>query len=169
MTGRRTFGALGLAGCLFGRSPSVCSLLAAAADKALPIPRFAALRSEPVNVRSGPGERYPIDWVFNRKDLPVEIVAEFENWRRIRDVDGAEGWVHQRMLAGRRSVLVRDKIRELRRKPEPASELVARVEPNVVARLLECQGPWCRIEAQGIAGWLKRGEVWGVYPSETVQ
>jgi SH3-like domain-containing protein len=164
MNGWRTFGALALAGLLFA-----ISLPVLAADKALPVPRFVSLRSEPVNVRTGPGERYPIDWVFNRKDLPVEIVAEFENWRKIRDVDGAEGWVHQRMLAGRRSVLIRDKVRELRRRPQGEADVVARLEPNVVARLMECQGPWCRVETQGIAGWLRRGEVWGVYPDEAVQ
>jgi SH3-like domain-containing protein len=164
MSGWRSFGALVLAGFLF-----VASLPVLGADKALPVPRFVSLRSDPVNVRTGPGERYPIDWVFNRKDLPVEIVAEFENWRKIRDVEGAEGWVHQRMLVGRRSILVRDKIRELHRKPQPEAEVVARLEPNVIAKLIECQGPWCRVEAQGIAGWLRRGEVWGVYPNETVQ
>jgi SH3-like domain-containing protein len=169
MTGRRTFGAWALAGLLFAGSLPASPLPAAAADKALPIPRFAALRSEPVNVRTGPGERYPIDWIFNRKDLPVEIVAEFENWRKIRDVEGAEGWVHQRMLVGKRSILVRDKIRELHRKPQAEAEIVARLEPNVVAKLVECQGPWCRVEAQGIAGWLRRGEFWGVYPNEAVQ
>jgi SH3-like domain-containing protein len=164
MIGTRTFGAFALVGLLFASS-----FTASAAEKNLPIPRFVSLRSDQVNVRTGPGERYPIDWIFNRKDLPVEIVAEFENWRKIRDYDGAEGWVHQRMLVGRRSILVRDKIRELHRKPEPAAEVVARLEPNVVARLMECQGSWCRVEAQGISGWLQRNEFWGVYPNETVQ
>jgi SH3-like domain-containing protein len=164
MTGRRTFGALALAGLFFASF-----LPALAADKTLPVPRFVSLRSEQVNVRTGPGERYPIDWIFNRKDLPVEIVAEFENWRKIRDFEGAEGWVHQRMLIGRRSILVRDKVRELHSKPQSEAEVVARLEPNVVAKLIECQGPWCRVEAQGIAGWLRRAEFWGVYPNETVQ
>src|SRR5689334_22745186 len=132
MVGRRGAVAAALATFLLAAA-------ALAADKGLPVPRFVTLRAEPVNVRTGPGERYPIDWVFNRKDLPVEIVAEFDNWRKIRDIDGAEGWVHQRMLAGRRSVLVRDKIRELHEKPEQASPVVARAEANVVARLQECQ------------------------------
>jgi SH3-like domain-containing protein len=161
---RRTFGALAMAGFLLASSLPVL-----AAEKNLPIPRFVSLRSEQVNVRTGPGERYPIEWVFNRKDLPVEIVGEFENWRKIRDSDGAEGWVHQRMVVGRRSVLVRDKLRELHRKPSDGAEVVARLEPGVVAKLLECDGPWCRVEKAGISGWLKRSEVWGVYPDEVVQ
>jgi SH3-like domain-containing protein len=145
------------------------SLPVVAAEKNLPVPRFVSLRSEQVNVRTGPGERYPIDWVFNRKDLPVEIVGEFENWRKIRDSEGAEGWVHQRMVVGRRSVLIRDKLRELHRKPSETAEVVARLEPGVIAKLVECQGAWCRVETTGVGGWLKRGEVWGIYPDEVVQ
>jgi SH3-like domain-containing protein len=140
-----------------------------AAEKSLPVPRFVTLKSDQVNVRTGPGDRYPIDWVFTRKDMPVEIVAEFEHWRKIRDIDGTEGWVHQRMLAGRRTVIVKDSLRFLYRSPDIRTDYVARVEPGVIARLQECKGPWCRVEVQGIAGWLHRDEIWGVYPDETVQ
>jgi SH3-like domain-containing protein len=148
--------------------------IAHAAEKDLPLPRFVSLRVEKVNVRTGPGEQYPIEWVFTRKDLPVEIVQTFDNWRKIRDSDGSEGWVHQRMLAGRRSVLVRGTVRELHRQAEANAEVVARLEPGVVAKLVECQGPWCRVEAQGgagksVTGWLRRNEIWGVYPDEAVQ
>jgi len=139
-----------------------------AAEKGLPVPRFVALRSAEVNLRTGPGERYPIEWVYRRKDLPVEIVAEFDNWRKIRDADGTEGWVHERMVTGRRSVLVRGAVRALREAPRSNAEMVARAEPGVVAKLLECNPGWCRIEANGIAGWLPRDEIWGVYPGETV-
>src|SRR5919204_606278 len=72
----------------------------------LPLPRFASLRSDEVNVRTGPGTRYPVDWVFKRKGMPVEIVAEFENWRKIRDWQGASGWVHQSLLTGKRSFII---------------------------------------------------------------
>ncbi len=139
-----------------------------AAEKGLTVPRFVALRSAEVNLRTGPGERYPIEWVYRRKDLPVEIVAEFDNWRKIRDADGTEGWVHERMVTGRRSVLVRGAVRALREAPRSNAEMVARAEPGVVAKLLECNPGWCRIEANGIAGWLPRDEIWGVYPGETV-
>jgi SH3-like domain-containing protein len=164
MSAKRTFGALAVAGFLLASSLPVV-----AAEKNLPVPRFVSLRSEQVNVRTGPGERYPIEWVFNRKDLPVEIVGEFENWRKIRDSEGTEGWVHQRMVVGRRSVLIRDKLRELHRKPSETAEVVARLEPGVIAKLVECQGAWCRVETTGVGGWLKRGEVWGIYPDEVVQ
>ena len=145
-------------------------LPAQAADKTvLPVPRFVTLRSDKVNVRTGPGEQYPIDWVFTRKDMPVEIVAEFEHWRRIRDVDGTEGWVHERMLQGRRGVMITGSVRPLRRQPIANAGIVARAEPGVVARLLECQGPWCRVDAGEATGWVRRDEVWGVFPDETVE
>ena len=144
------------------------SLAGAAAEKGLPLPRFAALRADEVNLRAGPGDRYPIEWVFTRKDLPVEIFQEWEHWRKIRDSEGTEGWVHQRMLMGKRSVLIVGGTRPLYAAPQPGAAVVARAEPGVVARLLECSGPWCRIEADKIDGWVHRNESWGVYPTETV-
>ncbi len=103
-----------------------------AADDKLPLPRFVSLRAEEVNVRTGPGVRYPINWVFHKRDLPVEIVAEFENWRKVRDVDQAEGWVHQSMLSGRRSIVIVGGVRDLKSDPTAASTAIARLEPGVV-------------------------------------
>jgi SH3-like domain-containing protein len=141
---------------------------ASASEKGLPLPRFVVLKSDQVNLRAGPGDRYPIEWVFTRKDLPVEIVAEFEHWRKIRDSDGTEGWVHQRMLAGKRSVMIKGEVRPLLATPETGAPIVARAEPGVIARLQECKGAWCRVEAAKLSGWLRREQVWGVYPSEKV-
>lgn len=140
-----------------------------AADKGLPLPRFATLRADEVNLRTGPGERYPIEWVFTRKGMPVEIVAEYDVWRKIRDWLGTEGWVHQRMIAANRAVIVRGDTRPLYGDADAKSPVVARAEPGVIARLLECQGPWCRVESQSIRGWLRRAEIWGVYPDEDVR
>jgi SH3-like domain-containing protein len=161
---RRATAALALAALVASATPP-----AAAVDKSLPVPRFVTLRSDQVNLRTGPGEQYPIDWVFTRKSMPVEIVAEFKNWRKIRDVDGTEGWVHERMVIGRRAVLVRGQVRTLREKPAGDAEIVARAEPGVVASLMECQAAWCRVEAGGVRGWLRRDEIWGVYPDEVIQ
>jgi SH3-like domain-containing protein len=133
------------------------------------VPRFASLRSDEVNLRVGPGENYPIEWVLKRKDMPVEIVERFENWRRVRDWQGDKGWVLDRMIADRRDVIVDGAVRVLYRQPDPRSPIVARAEPGVVARLIAFQGPWCHIEAGGFEGWVQRGEVWGVYPNETLQ
>jgi SH3-like domain-containing protein len=142
---------------------------AGAAEKGLPVPRFVTLRSDQVNLRSGPGDRYPIEWVFKRKGMPVEIVAEFDVWRKIRDWQGTEGWVHQRMVVGNRAVMIKGEARTLHSSPDPTAGAVARAEPGVVAKLIECRHAWCRVEAQGVKGWLTRSEVWGVYPDETVQ
>ena len=141
---------------------------AGAAEKALPVPRFASLRSGEVNLRSGPGERYPIEWVLTKKGLPVEIVQEFDVWRKIRDAEGSLGWVHQRMVSGARTVIVTGAVRTLHADPDAAAPAVARAEPGLVARLLECRGDWCRIEAQDVKGWVMRGEVWGVFADEAV-
>ena len=133
------------------------------------VPRFVSLRSDQANLRVGPGENYPIDWVLTRKDMPVEIIRQFENWRMIRDWQGTEGWVHERMVAGKRAVVVKGGIRTLHRQPDPASPAVARAEPGVVARLLECRADWCRVEAAENTGWVQRGDLWGLYPDEIVQ
>lgn len=133
------------------------------------LPRFVSLRSDQVNLRVGPGENYPIEWVLTRKDMPVEIVREFENWRMIRDWQGSEGWVHERMLTVRRAVIVKGGIRTLHRQPDVAAPAVARAEPGVIARLVECRPDWCRIDAADHIGWVQRGDLWGVYPDEVVQ
>ena len=137
----------------------------AATDK---LPRFVSLRSDLVNLRVGPGETYPIEWVLTKKDMPVEIVKEFQNWRMVRDWQDTKGWVLDRMVSGKRYVVVAGGVRMLYRRPDPSSAAVARAEPGVVARLAECQGAWCRIEAGGYSGWVQRGDVWGVLPDETV-
>ncbi len=134
----------------------------------LPLPRFVSLRAPEVNLRTGPGVRYPIDWVYRRQGLPVEVIDEFETWRRIRDHEGTMGWVHQSMLDGRRSVLILDELRALRRAPEPEATMVARLEPGVVARLDRCVALWCRITVEGLSGWLRREAFYGLYSGEEV-
>jgi SH3-like domain-containing protein len=153
-------------GCLL----AIAIVLAAASTRAAEekLPHFAALRADEVNLRTGPGERYPIAWVYHRKGLPVEVTATFDVWRKVRDSDGTEGWVHQRMLTGERSILVRGSEQTLFADPAASAQPVARAEPGVVARLLECRASWCRVETQGIKGWLPESDVWGVEPGETV-
>jgi SH3-like domain-containing protein len=157
---------------------SVAVLLVAAArmpaaaaeeDAGLKVPRFVSLHSDKVNLRTGPGSQYPIEWVLTKKDMPVEVIAQFEHWRRIRDWNGTEGWVQEHMVAGRRYVIVgKGDVRALHQQPDPASAVVARAEPGVVAHLLECRGPMCRVEADDLSGWMRRTDIWGVYPDETV-
>ena len=140
-----------------------------AAETGAPLPRFASLRSDEVNLRAGPGKQYPVEWVFLRRSLPIEITAEYGNWRKLRDVDGSEGWVHKSLLTSRRSVLVTGSVRSLRSDPDGASAVVAKLKPGVVAALLVCAGGWCRIEADGLKGWLPQADFWGAYPDETVE
>ncbi len=133
------------------------------------LPRFAALRSSEVNLRAGPGVQYPVEWVFLRRSLPIEITAEYGHWRKVRDVDGSEGWVHKSLLTGRRSILVIGAVRTLRRDPDGASATVARAEAGVVGSLLACADGWCQIEIEGRKGWLPAAQLWGVYEGETVE
>src|SRR3954470_680267 len=140
--------------------------LSHAAETTLPVPRFVSLRSDEVNVRTGPGVRYPIDWVFTRKTLPVQITAEVDTWRKIRAVDGTEGWVHQSMPTGRRTALITGEVRTLHQKSDPQAPAVAMVEPGVIGQLLECRDAWCRLDVQGQKGWLPRDEFWGALPAE---
>jgi SH3-like domain-containing protein len=135
----------------------------------LPLPRFASLRADEANVRTGPGTRYPIDWVFRRKGMPVEIVAEYENYRKIRDWQGASGWVHQSLLTGKRSFIIPAKPASLHKTPAKAAEVIAKLEPEVTGEIRSCSGDWCRVRvASGVTGWLERTELWGVYKSEPI-
>ena len=132
----------------------------------LKLPRFVSLRADEVNVRAGPGVRYPVKWVFVQRNLPVEITAEYETWRKVRDSTGAEGWVHRAMLFGRRNVLVIDKQATMRRQPQDDSPAIARLNPGMVVRLEKCGAIWCNVSVQGYEGWLRRAEVWGLYLDE---
>jgi len=138
----------------------------------LPLPRFVSLRADEVNLRTGPGIRYPIDWVYQRRGLPVEVIDEFEAWRRIRDRQGTSGWVHQSMLAADRTGVVVGERRALRGEPQATAAVVAWLEPGVIVLLESCEGGWCRAEAQdaeqqSYRGWLQQAEFWGSYPDES--
>ena len=136
----------------------------------LALPRFAALRSDEVNLRSGPGTRYPIQWVYKRRDLPVEIEREFDVWRLIADPEGVKGWVHLATLTGRRSFVVTGAERTMLRAPDDAAPVVARLKPGVIGRLRTCQADaaWCQVQVGEYRGYLKRGEFWGAFPGEAV-
>ena len=137
----------------------------------LPLPRFVSLRSDEVNVRTGPGQRYPIDWIYARKELPVEVIAEFEAWRKIRDWQGTEGWVLQGMLSGRRMMVVIGTPRSLRNSDADSADPVAVVEPGVLGHLLQCprNRDFCRVEVGSYQGWLRRDEIWGIYKGEWLE
>ena len=132
----------------------------------LPVPRFVTLAPDEVNLRTGPGIRYPIRLILRKQGLPVEVIREFDVWRQVRDKEGDEGWVHKSMLSGRRGVIVTGATQVVLRKPEDGARPVVRLEPGVIAALEICQGDWCEVSVGGYDGWIKRDAVWGVYPDE---
>jgi SH3-like domain-containing protein len=136
----------------------------------LPLPRFVSLRADEVNLRTGPGLRYPIEWVYTRKNLPVEVIAEYDVWRKVRDWQGTEGWVHESMLSSRRMMVVMGTPRKLRESDNDHARTLAVVDPGVIGHLDRCPGgdAYCEIEINGIHGWLRRDQIWGVYPDERV-
>ncbi len=136
-----------------------------------PLPRFVSLRSNKVNLRTGPGVRYPVDWVYQSKYLPVEIIQEFENWRKIRDVEGTQGWIHQSMLSNRRMFMIIGQPQIIRRKDDDDSSAIAKLETFVVGKIRKCphNTGWCKVSAGGHKGWLRRVDFWGVYARETIK
>jgi SH3-like domain-containing protein len=147
--------------------------LAGAADgrvTGLEIPRFVSLRPDEVNLRAGPGLRYPIRWVYQRRNLPMEVIGEFKTWRQLRAWDGTEGWVHQAMIQGRRTARITGgEPRLLRRAPETGARPVAMLEPGVIADLEACRNAWCRLQVEGHAGWMPRDHFYGAYPGERLE
>eukprot|EP00439_Symbiodinium_sp_Y106_P088214 s1_g750.t1 len=139
-------------------------------ETGLPLPRFVSLKATKVNVRVGPSRSHPVRWVYQRKGLPIEILAEFEHWRRVRDSDGDVGWVYHTLLDGRRHALVRpangDETATLYDGPGGTGEMVAAAEPNVVVALEACGADWCRAQAGGYTGWIAKRDLWGVYSEE---
>lgn len=135
----------------------------------LPIPRFVSLRSDEVNLRTGPGTRYPIEWVLRRQGLPVEIIAEYDVWFRVRDADGVVGWVSRGMVTGRRMALVHGATRNLLQDGSPAAPTVARIENGATGKILSCKVDWCRLEFGNVKGYLRKSEFWGAYPEELIR
>jgi SH3-like domain-containing protein len=140
-----------------------------AADEAPPKPYFVSLGAGEVNLRTGPGVRYPIEWVYMRRALPVEVIGRFDQWRQIRDWQGTEGWVHQSMLSTRRTIIVIGETRLLRADPVLASAAIARLEPGAIGEIADCSGDWCKVAFAGHRGWLGRDEFWGSHPGDTVE
>jgi len=142
-----------------------------ASNSGLPIPRFVSLRSDKVHMRTGPGVRYPIDWVYIRRNMPMEIVNEFDTWRKVRDYQGTEGWMHKSMLSSQRSLAVTGQTRTLRYSADSGSSAVARIEPGTIGQIIQCKSNsgWCFLSFGKYEGWLRRVEIWGVYSDEKIK
>lgn len=165
------FSLIALALAVSGSVTTTVSAQATVEGTGLPLPRFVSLRADEVNMRAGPGIQYPIEWVYHRQRLPVEVVAEYRTWRKVRDWQGAQGWVHQSMLAGHRTVVVTGKTRTLRKAGDAKSPAVARLQVGTIGRLIECPDTsgWCKVEFAGHGGWLRRVDFWGVHSAEVIQ
>ena len=140
----------------------------------LPIPRFVSLKSDRVNVRKGPSADQAIVWVFSRAGLPVEIIAESDNWRRVRDSEGADGWVFHGLLSGRRTVLVSPWTKTPENVPlysrkSTSAGTVAELAPSVLGNVLSCDGEWCELAIDDYSGFVQQDKLWGVYRGEVVK
>lgn len=141
-------------------------------ETGLKLPRMVSLRSSLINARSGPGTRYPIEWVYKQKGAPVEIVSEFELWRKIKDWDGSESWVHKAMLSERRFVRVTEPgENNIYAKPEEGAKVIAKVEDGAVGEVEECPDKkgMCLIKFDNVKGWMQRGGLFGIYDDEVIK
>jgi SH3-like domain-containing protein len=156
---------------LWAAVPGTSGQSGRATPSGLPVPRFASLKAERVFVRQGPSSENPVSWVYVRKGWPVEVIAEQDVWRRIRDRDGQMGWIHSRLLDGARTAIVQGtSMQALRGKPEDGARPVAWAEPGVLLKLKRCNEAWCEVEGgNGVDGWLERAAVWGLLPGERIE
>lgn len=134
----------------------------------LPLPRYVSLKGSEGNARRGPGLTHRIDWVFTRAGMPLKITAEYENWRRVEDQEGAGGWVHYSLLSGVRTVLITLDMAEFRDAPAEDATVVAQAEMGVIGRVLSCNIDWCRVAVDGQRGWVAKAAIWGVKADETI-
>lgn len=175
---RAAFRSLGLAllaaGLLAAATPAgAAGDMPTGAVSGLPIPRFVSLKTDRVNVRGGPNKDQDVRWVYTRAGMPVEITAEFENWRRIRDWEGSEGWVYHSLLSGKRTAVVVPKLNTelvpLYENADIESSVAAQLQPGVLGSLKTCNGTWCQFIGKGFSGWIRQERLWGAYPNEKVE
>ena len=139
----------------------------------LPLPRFASLKTDRVNLREGPSKDHATKWVYERAGLPVEITAEFEIWRKVRDSEGVEGWVLHSLLSGRRTALVtpnkKGENSKLYVRASASADLAATLQSGVIVNIRKCDGAWCLVDGDGFKGYIEQEKLWGVYPDEKIE
>ncbi|MFM7083580.1 MAG: SH3 domain-containing protein [Hyphomicrobium sp.] len=143
-----------------------------------PLPRYVSLKSDEVNLRSGPGKEYPSQWIYRRAGLPVEVIKEFEGWRQVRDADGVSGWVNQTLLSGRRTALIlpweikqgkETPIIALRENDSENAHASAMVEAGVIANIQSCDSKWCYVTVDKFKGYIEQKKLWGIYEGEVIK
>ncbi len=139
----------------------------------LPLPRFASLKTDRVNLREGPSKDHATKWVYQRAGLPVEITAEFEIWRRVRDSEGVEGWVLHSLLSGRRTALVtpskKGENSQIYARPSETAESTATLQSGVIVNIRNCDSAWCQVDGDGFRGYIRQVKLWGAYPNEKIE
>ncbi len=135
----------------------------------LPIPRFVSMKSGSANVRRGPSISNRVDWVLRHRGTPLIVLAEYQEWFRVEDVDGEGGWVHTKLLSPRRTLLVQEDLLPLREAPSSSARKLARLEAGVTLRLGACQLNWCEGSIEGFTGWLPKSGIWGVLADEVFE
>ncbi|MCK5285282.1 MAG: SH3 domain-containing protein [Alphaproteobacteria bacterium] len=171
MTKKITILLLFLIICAFGVSHSL-HVWAAEHDDVFrstpyPLPRFLSINVDKVYVRTGPGKGFPVKWVFKKKGIPVEVILEYDVWRKIKDHDGDIGWIHKALLSGKRMGIIHsDSLVSMYRKPKSDSRIIAYAEPESLGRVESCKELWCKFISSGYKGWVKKNLIWGVYEDE---
>jgi SH3-like domain-containing protein len=152
----------------------LASGLAGAAERAdgttdLPIPRFVSLKSNTAMMRTGPDDqRFPIQWEYKRRGLPMEVLREYGIWRQVRDPEGTIGWMNKSLLTGERTAMVMGEVRTLYTSPDLQSRIAWRIENGTVVNITLCENVWCRVSNAGRSGYILRSQLWGTYPNETI-
>ena len=135
------------------------------------LPRMVSLRSDNIYARSGPGKKYPIEWIYKQKGAPLEIIAEFELWRQVRDWEGSTSWIHKTLLTGRRFIKVTTPgENNIYNKPKSDSKIIAKVEDGVIGEVKKCpkKSEFCLVKFETIEGWILKKNVFGVYENEVI-
>lgn len=171
-------GAAALLLVAFTSLPAAAQTPGSVGPSGLPLPRYVSLKSDRVNLRQGPGTDYPTAWVYRRAGLPVEVIEEYEAWRKVRDSEGTTGWILSSLLSGRRTALVlpwelkpgapRPQI-ALRQNDSERAAPVAMIEAGVIADIQSCDGAWCYVVIETFRGYLEQTKLWGVYSKELVK
>lgn len=133
----------------------------------LQVPRFVTIKANEANARNGPGVSFPVEWIYHKKGIPVEIIAEYEQWRKIRDLSGDEGWIHSSILSGKRSVVVNAKnYKNLYKNSTENAKIIARIHPKTICAVSKCNKLWCKVNCSNYKGWMTRENLWGIYKNE---
>lgn len=134
---------------------------AASGQAEVKTPYWASIQRDKAFARAGPMASYQIEWVFQRKNLPVKVMKRYGVWRQIQDPDGWMGWMHSNMLSRKRTAIVKTSITAIRAAPQDSAKLLWRAEPGVVGELGDCEQGWCEIQIERRGGWVRQDEIWG--------